>query len=329
MRIFSYQGRRGKGVGVMAGDTRFVALAEAAPDLPGSLKAILELPDGLARARRATDGKPGEHDISEIVFLPPIEEPNAIWALALNFKLHIQETGLTTSDKYPHLFMRHAGSLVGHGQALRCPPFDVSHEHDYEGELAVVIGKGGRHIPVEKALDHVAGYCPFNEGSVREFQRHNRNFGLGKNFEESGSIGPWIMTPDESGDIAKQHVITRLNGVERQKSTLSDMLFPVEQVIITSRPAIACGPATSSPWARPAPCPSRPARPTIPTASAASTRSRASSACVRATASRSRSPVSACSPTRSPPTSRWRTESAEQTHSSWPGLTHCCPPGCE
>jgi 2-keto-4-pentenoate hydratase/2-oxohepta-3-ene-1,7-dioic acid hydratase in catechol pathway len=231
MRIFSYQGRRGKGVGVMAGDTRFVALAEAAPDLPGSLKPILELPDGLARARRAADGKPGEHDISEIVFLPPIEEPNAIWALALNFKLHIQETGLTTSDKYPHLFMRHAGSLVGHGQALRCPPFDVSHEHDYEGELAVVIGKGGRHIPVEKALDHVAGYCPFNEGSVREFQRHNRNFGLGKNFEESGSIGPWIMTPDESGDIAKQYVITRLNGVERQKSTLSDMLFTVEQVI--------------------------------------------------------------------------------------------------
>ena len=231
MRIFSYQGRRGKGVGVMDGDTNFVALAEAAPDLPGDLKAILELPDGLDRVRRAVAGKKGNHEISDIVFLPPIEHANAIWALALNFKLHIQETGLTTSDKFPHLFMRHAGSLVGHGQALRCPPFEVSNEHDYEGELAVVIGRGGRHIPVANALDHVAGYRPFNEGSVREFQRHNRNFGLGKNFEESGSIGPWITTPDESGDIKQQYIITRLNGVERQKSTLSDMLFSVEQVI--------------------------------------------------------------------------------------------------
>ena len=231
MRIFSYQGRQGKGVGVMAGDAKFVALSEAAPDLPHSLQAILDLPDGLERARRAVSGKAGNHDISDIVFLPPIAHPNAIWALALNFKLHIQETSLTTSEKYPHLFMRHAASLVGHGQALRCPPAEISNEHDYEGELAVVIGKGGRHIPVDKALTHVAGYCPFNEGSVREFQRHNRNFGLGKNFEESGSIGPWITTPDESGDISRQFVITRLNGVERQKSTLSDMLFSVEQVI--------------------------------------------------------------------------------------------------
>ena len=95
----------------------------------------------------------------------------------------------------------------------------------------MIIGRGGRHIPVEKAFDHIAGFACFNEGSVREYQRHNRNFGLGKNFERSGSVGPWLMTVDEFGDPKKQRVITRLNGIERQNAPLDDMLFSVEQVI--------------------------------------------------------------------------------------------------
>jgi 2-keto-4-pentenoate hydratase/2-oxohepta-3-ene-1,7-dioic acid hydratase in catechol pathway len=94
-----------------------------------------------------------------------------------------------------------------------------------------VIGRGGRHIPVEKAFDHIAGFCACNEGSVRDYQRHNRNFGLGKNFEQSGSTGPWLMTKDEFGDPKAQRVITRLNGIERQNAPLNDMLFAVEQVV--------------------------------------------------------------------------------------------------
>lgn len=231
MRVFSYRSGEGAAVGVMAGEGRFIALAEVAPALPGTLQGLLELDDGLQRVRDAVAGKPGTHDVAGATFLPPIAAPNAIWAMALNFKLHLEETGLTTSPDFPHLFMRHARSLVGHGQPLRCPPPELSQEHDYEGELGVVIGRGGRHIPPERALDHVAGYTCFNEGSVREFQRHNRNFGLGKNFEESGSYGPWIVTPDEFGDPAAQTLTTRLNGIERQRCGLADMLFPVARVI--------------------------------------------------------------------------------------------------
>lgn len=231
MRIFSYFGRGRQGVGVMASGTTFVPLEEAAPELPARLQEILELPDGLERVRAAVAGKTGTRDVSEATFLPPSDTPNAIWALALNFKQHIAETGLTTSAEHPHVFLRHAHSLVGHGQALRCPPPELSNEHDYEGELGVVIGRAGRHIPLDRALDHVAGFTCVNEGSVREFQRHNRNFGLGKNFEESGSIGPWIVTPDEFGPVAQHTLVTRLNGIERQRSSLGDMLFSVEQVI--------------------------------------------------------------------------------------------------
>jgi len=199
--------------------------------LTASLRALIALPDGLARLRDAVGGKAGTRSLKEASFLPVIPDPHVTWALALNFKRHIEETGLTTSKDFPHLFIRTPASLVGHNQPLLWPPPEIAKEFDYEGELAVIIGRGGRHIPVEKAFDHIAGFSCFNEGSVREYQRHNRNFGLGKNFERSGSIGPWLMTIDEFGDPKKQRVITRLNGIERQNAPLDDMLFSVEQVI--------------------------------------------------------------------------------------------------
>jgi 2-keto-4-pentenoate hydratase/2-oxohepta-3-ene-1,7-dioic acid hydratase in catechol pathway len=114
---------------------------------------------------------------------------------------------------------------------LWCPNPAVAKTFDYEGELAVIIGTPGRHIPVARALSHVAGYSCYNEGSVREFQGHNRQFGLGKNFERSGSFGPWLMTAEEFGDPKAHRVITRLNGVEKQNESLDKMLFTVEQVI--------------------------------------------------------------------------------------------------
>lgn len=231
MRIFSYGSAGASRIGVMAGDESFVALEEAAPSLPRNLRAILDLPDGLTRVRDAVAGKRGTHALRDVRFLPLIADPPVIWALALNFKTHIEETGLTTSREFPHLFIRMPASVVGHNQPLLCPPPEVAKEFDYEGELAVIIGKAGRHIPVEKAFDHIAGFTCFNEGSVRDYQRHNRNFGLGKNFERSGSIGPWMMTTDAFGDPAAQRVITRLNGIERQNAPLSDMLFSVGQVV--------------------------------------------------------------------------------------------------
>ena len=231
MRIISYIENGAARIGVVTGADTFVPVADVAPSLPTSLRALITLPDGLARLRDAVGGKPGTRSLNDRHFLPVVPDPHVTWALALNFKTHIEETGLTTSRDFPHLFIRTPASLVGHNQALLCPPTEIAKEFDYEGELAVIIGRGGRHIPVEKAFDHIAGFSCFNEGSVREYQRHNRNFGLGKNFERSGSVGPWLMTIDEFGDPKKQRVITRLNGIERQNAPLDDMLFSVEQVI--------------------------------------------------------------------------------------------------
>lgn len=231
MRVISYRRNRRDSVGVMVDDARFIDVPSADPTLPPSLRQILEMRDGLDRLRAVARGKQPQIAIDEVEFLPVIPAPHAIWALALNFKKHIEETGLTTSREYPQIFMRMPASVVGHRQPLLCPPAQLSETYDYEGELAVIVGRGGRHIPIDRAFDHVAGYACFNEGSVREFQSHNRQFGLGKNFEQSGSFGPWMMTPDEFGDPAKHEVKTRLNGHVRQDSPLSDMLFDVRQII--------------------------------------------------------------------------------------------------
>lgn len=231
MRIFSYRQGNQPGVGVIADKESFVALSEAAPDLPKTLRGILDLPNGLERAKAAAATQKGLKSLTGIAFDPVIPEPNAIWCLALNYKLHINETGLTTSAKYPQIFLRMPCTQVGHLQPILCPDPKVAVKYEYEGELAVVIGKGGRHIPVEKALDHVAGYSCYNEGSVREYQGHNRQFGLGKNFEQSGSFGPWLMTPDEFGDWSKHRIITRVNGIERQNATTDLLIFGVPQLI--------------------------------------------------------------------------------------------------
>ncbi len=198
--------------------------------MPSSLRAIIES-GALPAAAAAAEGRDPDYRFDQVTLDPVIPDPHAIWALALNFKAHIEETGLTTSKDYPQIFMRMPCSQVGHLQPLWCPDPRVAETFDYEGELAVVIGTPGRHIPVAHALRHVAGYACYNEGSVREFQGHNRQFGLGKNFERSGGFGPWLMTADEFGLPPRHSVITRLNGVEKQKSPLDDMLFSVEQVI--------------------------------------------------------------------------------------------------
>ena len=229
MRIFSYREGNTPGVGVVADNESFVALGEAAPDLPKTLKGIIELPNGLERAKAAAATKKGLKSLTGIAFDPVIPDPQAIWCLALNYKEHIEETGLTTNPDFPHIFLRVPCSQVGHEQPL------VKHTHtnafDYEGELAVVIGKTARHVSEKDAKKYVAGYACYNEGSVREYQRHNRNFGIGKNFEKSGSFGPWLMTADELPNPEKSRVITRLNGDEKQNTVAGEMIFSVENLI--------------------------------------------------------------------------------------------------
>ena len=231
MRIISYLDGGTPSLGVLTSDTTFAAVHELDSKLPRTLDALLAKKKGLAKLADAAKGATGKHKLADAKLAMLLQQPHAFWALALNFKTHIQETGLTTSDVHPQIFLRVPWSFVPPNAPLVAPPPDVARAFDYEGELAVVIGKSGRHIPIERALEHVAGYCACNEGSVREFQRHNRQFGLGKNFEHSGSYGPWLMTADEFGDPATHSLITRLNGVVRQQAPLDDMLFSVAQVI--------------------------------------------------------------------------------------------------
>lgn len=231
MKIIAYANGDHTALGVVTCPTHFVALADLAPELPSDLIAILEREDGLDYVREVTADARGNRALSEVTLKPFLERPNAIWALALNFKSHIAETGLQTNPDYPHLFLRTAASFVGAGEPILAPRPSIARAFDYEGELAVVIGKPGRYVPVDKALDYVAGYTCLNEGSVREYQMHNRQFGLGKNFEASGAYGPWLMTADEFGDPASHSVLTRINGVVRQHAPLDDMLLSVAQVV--------------------------------------------------------------------------------------------------
>jgi 2-keto-4-pentenoate hydratase/2-oxohepta-3-ene-1,7-dioic acid hydratase in catechol pathway len=231
MRLFQFDDGGRAAIGAAVSDREFIDVSAVDPRLPRDLQTVLSESDGLDRARAAVSKNQARRPVADARFLPLIARPNAIWALALNFKRHIEETGLTTSTVHPHVFLRMPASIVAHGAPLLCPPPEVARAYDYEGELAVVIGKGGRHIPRDKALDHVAGFTCFNEGSVREYQSHNRQFGLGKNFEQSGSCGPWLVTRDEMPDYKSARLVTRLDGIERQNSLLSDLLFDVEQVI--------------------------------------------------------------------------------------------------
>jgi 2-keto-4-pentenoate hydratase/2-oxohepta-3-ene-1,7-dioic acid hydratase in catechol pathway len=216
-------------LGVVASDGVVLVNSRLVPD--SDLGAVLADPDGLARIAEATAGRAPELPLADARLRPFLPRPNAIWALALNFRSHVDETGLQTSREYPHLFLRTAASFVGAGEPLRCPRPHIARAFDYEGELAVVIGRPGRYIPSERALEHVAGYTCMNEGSVREYQVHNRQFGLGKNFEGSGSYGPWLLTADAFGDPTQHTLLTRVNGQVRQRAPLSEMKFSVAEVI--------------------------------------------------------------------------------------------------
>ena len=231
MKIIAYADGDRIALGLVTSPTHFLAVADVAPDLPANLIAILEQEDGLTRLRQAAEGRQGDRALADVTLKPFLDRPNAMWALALNFKSHIAETGLQTSKDFPHLFLRTTASFVGADEPILAPDESIARAFDYEGELAVIIGKAGRYIPVERAMDYVAGYTCLNEGSVREYQMHNRQFGLGKNFEASGSYGPWLMTSDEFGDPQKHSVLTRINGVVRQRAPLDDMLLSVAQVV--------------------------------------------------------------------------------------------------
>ena len=172
-------------------------------------------------------GKP-DFLVEQIEFLPPITDPEKIICIGLNYRSHILESGREAPSK-PVVFTRFANSQMGHDQPMIRP--NVSEQLDFEGELAVVIGRRGRHIRREDAPDHVLGYSCYNDGSVRDWQRHTHQFAPGKNFANTGGFGPWIATVDEVGDVTKATLVTRLNGQEVQRTTIDDLLFDIPDII--------------------------------------------------------------------------------------------------
>ena len=173
------------------------------------------------------DGEP-RHALDKITFLPPIPDPEKIICVGLNYLTHILEGGREVPKK-PTIFTRFANTQVGHLQPLIRPA--VSETLDFEGEMAVIIGRRCRHVKRAEAASVVAGYSCYNDGSVREWQRHASQFTPGKNFPGTGGFGPWIVTKDEVGDIAKATLSTRVNGAETQRATIDDLVFDVPGLV--------------------------------------------------------------------------------------------------
>lgn len=192
-----------------------------AQDKPARLKdALANLADLEEQARFA---------LTEVTLLPPIPDPAKILCIGLNFANHIAETGRATDKEHPAVFTRWSDTLVAHGAPLVRPP--ESTRFDYEGELAVIIGKGGRRIARENAAEHIAGYSIFNDASVRDWQRHNIQFTPGKNFPGTGAFGPALIPASEISDLGAMRVQTKLNGQLVQDQPISDMIWDVADII--------------------------------------------------------------------------------------------------
>ena len=209
-----------------------VVVADGVIDMTGfkgakTLKQALEL-DLLPLLGDAIDAVRPHLQRSDVTLLPVIPDPDKILCIGLNYLKHKQETGRPDVDN-PTVFTRYADSQVAHRAPLIKPT--VSDRFDYEGEMAVIIAKGGRNIPEAKALAHVAGYACYNDGSVRDWQRHTMQFTPGKNFPGTGGFGPMLVTTDEVGDYTRLPIQTRLNGVVMQDASLADLIFPLERII--------------------------------------------------------------------------------------------------
>ena len=184
--------------------------------------------DGLALLEDAARAGGTTYSKEEVEFLPVIPNPPKIICIGINYDTHRKEGGREPPSK-PFVFARFSNSQVGHGVPLVIPR--ESSKLDYEGEIAVIIGKRGRRISQADAWQHIAGYAPYNDGSVRDWQRHSPQWVPGKNFVGTGGFGPWMATRGEIADNQELHLITRLNGEVMQSATSHQMIFSIPALI--------------------------------------------------------------------------------------------------
>ena len=227
MKLISFEHNGIASYGVMIGTDRIVDLKQAfgskAPDLK-SLIAQNLLGQAAEHAAKVTQFLA----LSDVDLLPVIPNPGQIFCIGLNYGEHVRETGKQITES-PVIFMRVNDSQVAHGQDIVRPP--ESHRLDYEGEIAIVIGKGGRRISEADSWDHIAGYACYNDGSIRDWQVATSQWAPGKNFWRTGGFGPWMVTSDEIAANQNMRLTTRLNGQVMQEATTDMMIHSIPRQI--------------------------------------------------------------------------------------------------
>lgn len=225
MKLISFRRNGADGYGVVDGD----GIIDMTPRMGGDYATLKDAIAGLALGdiEKAASGASTDFSLSDIEYEFPVA-PEKIFCVGRNYRAYheVLEDG---GPKWPSIFPRFASSFSRHGEAILRPK--ESEQLDYEGEVGVIIGKGGRHIPEERALDHIAGYTVMNEGSVRDWQRRGTQNCPGKNFYHSGAIGPWMATTDEMPPLDKMTIVTRVDGGERQNGGTDMMIFSIPYVI--------------------------------------------------------------------------------------------------
>ena len=230
MRLATYHARGRIGFGVVEGDgvidmrTRFSARFQSLLDV---IKA-----GAIGELRAMSAGVRPDFPMTEVELLPPLLAPEKILCIGINYNrdADYKDMNPASASGYCSMFFRTPGSLVGHNQPILLPP--ESEQLDYEGEIAIIIGKEGRRVPKHKALEHIMGFTLCNEGCLRDWMRHGKfNVTQGKNFDASGSLGPWIVTTDELNPTTNMHLTTKVNGELRQDTTTSLMMLGFADLI--------------------------------------------------------------------------------------------------
>jgi 2-keto-4-pentenoate hydratase/2-oxohepta-3-ene-1,7-dioic acid hydratase in catechol pathway len=191
-----------------------------------SLKAVIAAGVSIDALRESLTAGVLPHETVE--FEPPVPNPGKIFCVGMNYQAHVKEMGRKPPE-HPAIFVRFPDSLVGHRQHLVRPR--VSAKFDYEGEFAVIIGRTARHVRADAALEFIAGYCCFMDGSVRDYQRHTTQFTAGKNFYRSGASGPWLVTTDEIPDPRLLNLETRVNDEVMQHGNIGDLCRGIGELV--------------------------------------------------------------------------------------------------
>lgn len=227
MRFFSYRVDGVDGLAVQVGENSFRGLPGSSPHYPGSLDDIVRSDGYAAAARKLSSGE--AVDPERVTLRPPVSGSGKILCIGLNYLDHAAESAMALPES-PTVFARFRTGLVAHNAPLVRPR--VSSQFDYEGELAAVIGKPGRAISEADALDHVAGYTIFNDGSVRDYQMRTPQWTVGKNFDGTGALGPVFVTAEElPPGAAGLRLETRLNGETMQSASTGDLVFDVAKLV--------------------------------------------------------------------------------------------------